>query len=171
MKKIVLVALVALASMSAKAQVYMGGELSIWHNKDAKSTEFALAPEIGYNFSEKWAVGGNLIYEHSKEHDVKKNGFAIAPYVRFSYYENELVRLFVDGGAGFSTEKVKDAGKRENGYEVGLKPGIAIKLNEHFSLVAKCGFLGYRNDYIIGQNGGGLSLTSEDLSFGFHYEF
>lgn len=160
-----------MAGLSAKAQVYMGGELSIWHNKDAKSTEFAIAPEIGYNFSEKWALGGNIIFEHKKLGDVKSNGFAIAPYARFSYYENKLVRLFVDGGVGFSTEKVKGIGESEEGYEVGLKPGISIKLNEHFGLVAKCGFLGYRKDYIIGQNGGGLSLTSEDLSFGFHYEF
>jgi hypothetical protein len=171
MKKIILTALVIVASISVKAQVYMGGELSIWHNNDEESTKFTIAPEIGYNFNEKWAIGANLIFEHEKFEGLKANGFAVAPYARFSYYENKLVRLFVDGGVGYSTQKVKGHGDSLEGFEIGLKPGIAVKLNEHFSLVAKCGFLGYREDYIIGQNGGGLSLTSEDLSFGFHYEF
>lgn len=39
----------------------------------------------------------------------------------------------------------------------------------HFSLVAKCGFLGYKDDYM--GNGFGFSASSEDLTFGFHYEF
>ena len=47
----------------------------------------------------------------------------------------------------------------------------AIKLNNHFSLIAKCGFLGYRDDYAYGTDGYGFSFGSEDLSFGFHYEF
>ena len=47
----------------------------------------------------------------------------------------------------------------------------AIKLNSKFSAVAKCGFLGYRDDYMTGDNGYGFAFTSEDLSFGFHYEF
>lgn len=88
----------------------------------------------------------------------------------FSYYENKIVRLFIDGGFGFATTKVKDGGDAINGFEIGLKPGIAIKLNQHFSLVAKCGFLGYKDDY-MNNSGFGFSASSEDLTFGFHYEF
>jgi hypothetical protein len=44
-------------------------------------------------------------------------------------------------------------------------------VNEHFSVVAKCGFLGWREDYSLGSDGQGLLLSSEDLSLGFHYEF
>jgi hypothetical protein len=76
----------------------------------------------------------------------------------------------VDGGFGFSTQKVKGFDS-VNGFEIGFKPGIAIKLNSKFSAVAKCGFLGYRDDYMTGDNGYGFAFTSEDLSFGFHYEF
>ena len=30
-----------------------------------------------------------------------------------------------------------------NSWNIGIKPGIAIKLSDHFCLVAKYGFLGY----------------------------
>ena len=90
-----------------------------------------------------------------KEHyTVKTTGFAIAPFARYSFYENKIVRLFVDMGMGFSTVKVKD-GDSTNGFEIGLKPGIEIKLNNKFSLVSKLGFAGYRDDYYKGENGFG----------------
>ena len=57
MKKIGLFLFVVLATLSVKAQVYMGGEISLWHNDDAYATTFALSPDVGYNLSEKWAVG------------------------------------------------------------------------------------------------------------------
>ena len=53
-----------------------------------------------------------------------------------------------------------------------MKPGLAIKLTDHFSLVTKYGFLGYRDDYMLGAgNGYGFNFSSEDLSIGFHYTF
>ena len=106
-------------------------------NDDANTTSFKLAPEIGYNLSEQWALGVELQFNHEYKEHISTNTFAIAPYARFSYYENKIVRLFVDGGFGFATTKVKDGGDAVNGFEIGLKPGIAIKLNQHFSLVAK----------------------------------
>ena len=84
--------------------------------------------------------------------------------------ENKVVRLFIDGGLGFSTQKVKGLDS-VNGFEIGFKPGIAIKLNDKFSVLAKCGFLGYRDDYMDTESGYGFGFTSEDLSVGFHYEF
>ena len=136
MKKIVILLFVAMVALSAKAQVYVGGTVSLWHNDDVDATTFTLN----------------------------------APYARYSYYENKVVRLFIDGGLGFSTQTVKGA-DAVNGFEIGFKPGIAIKLNDKFSVLAKCGFLGYRDDYMNAGSGYGFNFTSEDLSFGFHYEF
>ena len=170
MKKILMLLFVVMATLGAKAQVYLGGEISLWHNDDADVTTLTLSPEVGYNLNNKWAVGGNLRFLHQEEDNVSTNGFALAPYVRYSYYENKVVRLFIDGGLGFSTYKVEDF-DNINGFEFGFRPGIAIKLNNHFSLLAKCGFLGYRDDYMYGADGYGFSFSSEDLSFGFHYEF
>lgn len=172
MKKIVLFLFVAMATLSVSAQdIYMGGAVSLWHNDDADVTSFKLAPEVGYNLSEKWALGVTLEFAHGAIlEEAKVNRFAIAPYARYSFYENKIVRLFVDGGFGFSTIKPKHQ-DAVNGFEIGVKPGIAIKLNQHFSLIAKCGFLGYQDDYSEYGSAFGFKFGSEDLSFGFHYEF
>ena len=166
----VILLFVAMAALSAKAQVYVGGTVALWHNDDLDATTFALNPEVGYNLNEKLAIGGVLTFAHSKLDEGKYNAFALAPYARYSYYENKVVRLFIDGGLGFSTQKVKGLDS-VNGFEIGFKPGIAIKLNDKFSVLAKCGFLGYRDDYMDTESGYGFGFTSEDLSVGFHYEF
>ena len=171
MKKIVVFLFVAMATLMVNAQdIYVGGSLGLWHNHDADATSFTLTLEVGYNLNDNWALGVTLAYAHGEVNSACVNKFGLAPYARYSFYQNKVVRLFVDGGFGFSTSKVKhhDA---VNGFEIGVKPGIAIKLNKSFSLIAKCGFLGYRDDYMVGDNGYGFGFTSEDLSFGFHYEF
>lgn len=65
MKKIVLFLFVAIATLSVKAQdLYMGGTVGLWRNDDANTTSFKLAPEIGYNLSEQWALGVELQFNH-----------------------------------------------------------------------------------------------------------
>ena len=172
MKKLLVSLFVMVAALSVNAQdLYMCGVFNLWRNGDANRTNFTIAPEVGYNLNEQWAVGVTFSYSHDYFEKMKRNSVAIAPYARFSYYENKIVRLFIDGGLGFSTNRIKGADKATNGYEIGLKPGIALKLNKNFSLIAKCGFVGFRDDYSVTEDGFGISLQSEDLSFGFHYEF
>lgn len=176
MRKIVMFLFVVMMALSAKSQVYVGGTVSFWHNDDVDATSFMLAPEVGYNLNEKWAVGVALGFAHQKysldDESVKGSAFAIAPYARYSYFENKVIRLFIDGGVGFSTSKV-DGFDSVNGFEIGFKPGISIKVSKHFNLLAKFGFLGYRDDFNgnSSNNGYGFAFTSEDLTFGFHYEF
>ena len=131
MKKIVLFLFVAIATLSVKAQdLYMGGTVGLWRNDDANTTSFKLAPEIGYNLSEQWALGVELQFNHEYKEHISTNTFAIAPYARFSYYENKIVRLFVDGGFGFATTKVKDGGDKrfrdrsEPGYRYQVEPAF-----------------------------------------------
>lgn len=45
MKKFVILLFVAMAALSAKAQVYVGGTVALWHNDDLDATTFALNPE------------------------------------------------------------------------------------------------------------------------------
>lgn len=170
MKKIVLLLFVAIATLSVSAQdMYVGGSFGLWRNSDQNQTSFTVAPEVGYNLNEKWALGVELNYTH-KYNEVATNAFAIAPYARYSFYENKAVRLFVDGGFGFVTAK-QDEADAVNGFQIGFKPGIAVKLNKQFSLVAKCGFLGYQDDYSESGSAFGFDMSSENLTLGFHYEF
>lgn len=177
MKKIILFIFIAIATLSVKAQgVYTGGSLGVWHNDDADRTSITIAPEVGYNFNEKWSLGVALDYTHEtlKITDSKKatiNKFAIAPYVRYSYFEKGIVRLFLDGGFGIATVKYGDSKSNENGFNVGITPGLSIKLAEHFNFITKVGFLGYQEDYFEEGSAFGFKLSSENLTFGFHYEF
>ena len=175
MKKILLVFAVMLGFVSAQAQeMYLGGGISLWRDTDDDRTLFSIAPDFGYNLNEKWAVGGELGIAINGKGDNSRQwrAFAIAPYARYSYYENKVVRLFIDMGLGFSTTKVKD-GNRDNGFEIGFKPGLAIKLNGRFSFITKVGFAGYRKDYYrsVGENGFGVAVDGENISIGIDYEF
>ncbi len=175
MKKVLMTLVVMFAVMTAYAQeMYIGGGIALWHNHDADKTLFSITPEFGYEFNKKWAVGGRIGYSHSvkeiEDYDYTINAFVFAPYARFSFYENKVVRLFLDMGMGVSSYKAKHHDS-ECGFELGIKPGLAVKLNNHFSLVAKVGFAGYRDDYYYGEDGFGVALDGEDLSFGIEYAF
>ena len=147
--------------------------ISLWRNNDVDKTSFSITPDVGYNLSEKWAVGVELAYAHNGYDGDKlnSNAFALAPYARYSFYENKIVRLFLDMGFGFSTYKEKHVDS-VNGFEIGVKPGLAVKLNDNFSFITKVGFAGYRDDYYRGEeNGFGVGLDGENISIGIEYEF
>ena len=175
MKKIAVLCLILMSALAVKAQVYVGGAVGFWHNDDLDATSFEISPEVGYNINENWAIGATLGFAHEKVSKegikVKANAFAFAPYARFTFFESKVVRLFIDGGMCVSTYKMKGFDS-ESGFEIGLKPGISLKLSEHFNFVTKYGFLGYRDEYLgKGSDGYGFALSSEDLTIGFHYEF
>lgn len=178
MKKIILLLFVACATISVNAQVYVGGTAGFWRSDkdDSEVTAFTISPEIGYNLSEKWAIGAELGYEYAKVEGLKNDILFINPYARYTYCETGIVRLFLDGGFGIASGKV-NGGDSETGFEIGIKPGVAIKLNDKFSLITKIGFLGYRDDY--GTDGGyyettngfGFNLSGTDLRLGFQFNF
>lgn len=177
MKKIVCMLVVALVAISASAQVYVGGSFGISSQKtetvaESKTTTIKILPEIGYELNEAWSLGTVIGYEHAKTGDLKMNTFTIAPYARYHFLENDMVKLFADGGFGFSTSKVKGSDAL-NAWNIGIRPGIAVKLSDHFCLVAKYGFFGYEKQDIIGgeQKKFGLDFDTDELNFGFHYIF
>mgnify|MGYP000164412886 CR=1 FL=1 len=179
MKKGLLLIVVMVAAIAVKAQdIYVGGSFNVWRNSTGNTTSFKVAPEIGYNFNETWALGAELDYSHDYNGSLSTNAFSVAPYIRWSYYQNDAVRLFLDGAAaigfdGLHGKKFAGGHLLEGGgvEQIGFRPGIAVKLNDHFSFIAKYGFLGYRRNVNTPGDSFGLKLTSEDLSIGFHYAF
>lgn len=69
MKKIMLSLAMALVSVCASAQVYIGGTAGISSNKigdgDSK-TAYTLMPEIGYQFNNKWEAVSRLVSRRAK---------------------------------------------------------------------------------------------------------
>ena len=174
MKKMLLILAVMMVSLAAQAQeMYLGGGISLWRNTDIDKTAFSISPDFGYVMNEKWAFGGELAFAYQgMEDDLHETSFAIAPYARYSYFQNKIVRLFLDLGFGISYNKIKHADST-TGFQIGIKPGLAVKLDHHFSLVTKIGFAGYRDDFHGHKsgNGFGVDLEGEHISFGIEYEF
>lgn len=172
---IVVILIGLFAVNTAKAQNsgwWLGGKVGYWHDKadnGSKADHFSIAPEFGYDFNAKWSLGASLGYESlsTKLNGDKDNNnvFIIAPYARYKYYNSGILTLFVDGGFGIAAA---DA----DGFQIGLSPGLAVKITDRFSFLTSVGYLGYRKDHFNnGGEGFGLSLASSDLKFGFFYSF
>lgn len=71
MKKTIIAAVLALTSMAASAQVYVGGQigftsssvdLDIEGSSSISGTSFKILPEVGYKINDQWAVGMQVGY-------------------------------------------------------------------------------------------------------------
>ena len=175
MKKLLLAVMVLVASATAtKAQFYIGGSLGFWSNSWHYSrgiTSFNIAPDAGYSFNDRWAVGLAVGFDmdiYQKNHPYYPNNryyFYAEPYARFNYFSTDRIKLFLDGVVGISLNH-----NGLEGFQVIIRPGIAINLTDHFSLDGTFGTLGFRQDYRNTNSGFGLDLTNS-LEFGFYYSF
>ena len=183
MKKILTLAVLAVASLAATAQTYIGGSVGLGYDIDSEKVNFTLAPEVGYNLNSKLAIGTTLAYSYNGELKVNdkaqtvQNIFNFDPYVRYTFArvaENKL-SFFCDGtvGVGVVKNEGADAGAT---WKVGFKPGMSYALSSKCSLVAHFGFLGYEgaddNAKVLGQkNKVGFDFGSLNLSFGAYFTF
>ena len=180
MKKIMMIAAMMVAAVSANAQVYLGGSVGVATSSyDGNSTTvWSILPEVGYNLNEKWALGMTIGYGESRV-KVKNAGtekvktFQVSPYDRYTFVKFDKINLFVDGTVGYQHENY--AGVKTNTFGLGFKPGIAVNLNDKLSFVAHAGFLGYENSKVKGDdkstNSFGFGINGNSLSFGVYYNF
>ncbi len=181
MKKFLAIAIMLAASISASAQLYLGGSIGLNRNTSENETNLTIAPEIGYNLNSTWAIGGELAYNYKYDDGLSTNVFAIRPYARYTYYScaDNRVNLFVDGGFGLGFGKAKYAGESSDTvvlYSIGFKPGVSFKVNDKFTLLAHFGFLGYSGGNDTAKDAGypetfGFDFSSMNLSLGMHYNF
>ena len=92
------------------------------------------------------------------------------PYVRYTAVKSKLINVFVDGGVGFGS--YKDKGTQ---FELGLRPGVAVNLNENISFVAHVGFVGFESFSPKGDgdssNTVGVDLDGNNVTFGLYFNF
>ena len=184
MKKIMMTLAAVAVAATMNAQTYVGGGIGFQTTSqgDYTNTVIKLVPEIGYNLDENWAVGVALAYGHTKnsvetagvETSVKTDVFGINPYARYTFAKFDKINLFVDGGLEYVHTKAGD--DKNNTFSIGLKPGVAVNLNDKLSFVAHVGFLGYQNskddyDGAKAANTFGFDLDGSSLSFGLYYNF
>lgn len=188
MKKFYAFALLAasICGTAAAGNGYIGGSLGFEHNESKGSpatNEFRILPELGYNLNDKWAIGTTIGYDykHFCGYDTDSHIFEFNPYARYSYFrtDNNLVQLFVDGGAGIGCGwyKVGDEdGHTSVIWNIGFRPGVAFNLTDSFSIVTHIGFLGYEGAnnaaYDAGYNRrGGLMFDTRHIDLGFYFNF
>lgn len=180
MKKFLLMAVMAIMTLGASAQGkwYSGGQVTFGRTTESasgvKSTQVTVLPEIGYNLTDNFAVGGVLGVSYRKSGGEEKTVFRVNPYARYTYFNSERVHLFVDGGVDFGIGRAHGSTAVE--YGIGFRPGISFDLSDKFSLVAHVGFLGYQGGNRPAKRNGapenwGLDLNSNNLMFGFYVHF
>lgn len=187
MKKFILAAFVAVAALTANAQLWVGGEIgfnaakSTAHgNTLAKSNKFVVAPEVGYKLNDKFDVAVLIGYSHAKNNKlfnydqnyVNGNGFVINPYVRYTFAKAGDFSFFADGGFGYAL--LHESGmKSANAWEIAVKPGIAYALSDRVSLVAHVGAAGWQfvKHGDVKTNGWECGVNGNNISFGAYVNF
>lgn len=177
MKKILLAAVVALASFTAKAQVWVGGNVGfgVANVSDVDVTLFTILPEIGYKLNDNWDLAIKIGDEYTKvEDEDAANAFVVNPYARYTFYKTGKVGFFLNMGFGIKTGDFYDSnfGKAyadETAWNVSIAPGVKFDASDKVSFVATIGALGYKacgDDHVFG-----LNVNGNDLQFGCIYNF
>jgi opacity protein-like surface antigen len=151
-----------------KGQFWVGGSISTGSNDEVgrvKNSNYSIAPELGYAFSDKWAMGlrvgfGQTKYAYDPEYsgtdENVDNTFSIAPFARYSFFTWKSVKLFVDGGVSYvrgkgENKEIDNVGEENeidngshstsNSYGVFISPGVSLRLGRAVSLTGSINLL------------------------------
>lgn len=179
MKKFLTLAVLAIASLSASAQWYLGGTFGVNRNDTDNTTSFTLAPEFGYGFNDTWSLGGTVAYQYKYLSGLKSNLFSLNPYARWTFARvaDDKLHFFVDGGLGLGIGSTNDGNEKTAvTWNIGFKPGVSYNFNEHWTILAHIGFLGYNGANDAAERGGyknsfGLDFSTLNLNLGVYYNF
>lgn len=191
MKKMILTALVAVASLAANAQVWVGGEIGYGHQRKtqdkvelSKSNNFSLLPEIGYKLNDKFDVATVIGFCHGENNaemmgiDIPvnyeyANAFVLNPYLRYTFAKAGDFSFFADGGFSYVHAHVCGDENSTNAWQIAIKPGISYALSEKVSLVAHIGGLAYSYAKYdnIKTNGFDMGVSGNNITFGAYVNF
>ena len=167
MKKIVLILALAVLSLTGQrlgAQTpYVGGSLTL-----AYADHFTFNQHFfgGYEFNDKWAVGGGLgldVSTYGNGHGVV-GGF-MGAYVRFTPWHNNL--LYTD--IKWRTELLLQDSVGVSGADIGFVGSLRFRVTNHFDVFADFLPVGVR--YSGGDTYPLIGILGNGCSLGVHYRF
>lgn len=195
MKKVILVAVMALLSANLFAQVFIGGSLGINTtsnvdrvlNANNSNFGFTLAPNVGFKINDDMAVGGRLTFTTSSTTAgaVVTPGpvtFGIQPYFRYSllYFGNFAIAGEANFGLSFTgqTNTITAPGTPDiinktssTRFSLGVTPVLLYELNKHITLEANLNVLtvGFTSlsTKATTQTAGATTTTRDDSSSNF----
>ncbi len=163
MKKAFVFVLLSLATFLASAQKtwFVGGTASIGY---LNNFTFAVEPQFGYEFSDRFAMGTGIgLTLMDDGYYTSVIGIA-EPFLRFCVWHNE--RFFVDlkttAGFGFTDELIL--------CQVGVRPGLRFRINDHWDISADLGLFGARYSYSDGWRPE-LGINAVNAAVWFAYRF
>ena len=166
MKKVLVVIVLALVAFTAKAQFYVGGSLGL-NAAQGGAAVINVVPEVGYAFNDNMAAGCVLGWSNDGTLNMfDDSAFTVAPYFRYYFVDLGPIRLFADAQLEllFLTNADNNPATRTT-FGVGVAPGIAIPVTDHFSFVGHLGSLGYYNGAF------GLNFSGNNVLMGVYYSF
>ena len=172
MKKIIfaillLVGMAAQGQAQEKGRLWIGGSIGVSsgdtnamdmdndRRTSQKSNSYSIQPELGYAFSDRWAVGirlgigqGKTTYsQDDNERKDKSTTFGVAPFVRYTCFNRKRLDIFVDGGLAYNRDrrKYEQYNPRihytSNSFGIFMQPGFSFRLSPCISLTGRLDFL------------------------------
>jgi len=180
MKKIILMTFVAMTSLTVYAQSYIGGSIGFGvsntqiagkiRNGGTTTTTFGIAPEFGYNFNEKVAVGMSVGAQNTSV--MRRDNItdiSVDPYFRYKVGKAGPFTFFGDVVAEW--ESTITGGESSSSYGIGLRPGVSVDLSKNWSAAATTVLLSHKywaNEEISQTQ---FNIAPCQLSVGFYYNF
>ncbi len=188
---ILFVASLTVTSQAQNRKFWVSGSFGFSSAEIGSNTSqnaISIQPNLGYFFSDHWAVGIRFGLEHSKlktgnTTDIQR--FSVAPFARYVFMRWKALTLFVDGGVDFSDVTDSEDGvvedARLSSFGFFVKPGFSVRLTDRFSLVGNTNFfsanyaqssIGPRGDktktFAAGLNS---PLNLDNFTLGFSFKF
>ncbi len=170
-------AIVVIATISAKAQAAQEGSILLYGNldftssKDAsgnKTSNFSIMPGIGYQFNDKWTAGLNIGIGSSSR---TENGgasqtttsFNVGPFLRCTHTLSNIFSVYGQLDLGFLSTTYPSPEPSSSGFVARIWPAVAINVNNGFALNFAFGGISYESSKVSGASN---SASSFDLTFG-----
>jgi hypothetical protein len=185
MQKILLAAFVAVVSLTANAQLWVGGELGYNYQRTTnhkvevgKANNFSILPEIGYKLNDKIDVAVEIGFLHGEDgakmmghtvgNDQYANAFILNPYLRYTFAKAGNFSFFADGGFTYGNIHICGDDNSINAWQIAIKPGISYALSPKVSLVAHVGSAGWQfaKQGDVKTNSWGCGVSGNNITFG-----
>ncbi|MDO5321323.1 MAG: hypothetical protein Q4F39_02920 [Bacteroidia bacterium] len=155
-KKVIIIAALLFASLTARGQLYLGGGIGI--GTSGNGVAFTFAPDISYRVSNNFLVGAQASYRTGYDR------LAVTPYARWHILPLEgIVSIFVSATAPFEFyPDYTTIGLR-------LRPGIAIRVSQGVYMLVHIGSFGYSEVFQNGRHYGDwvAAVDGNNISVGF----
>lgn len=158
-KKIFMACLLLACTLCAKAQVYLGGTLSVntqsFRTSDNTETvnTFTFEPEVGYNISKAWAVGMSLgVGTTTGSSNTDATIWGITPYVRWTFARVKIVDFFATAAYSYLNTHYEQGTGTMHTHSGILSPGLLVNLSDHWQLAGMMHLFRYSSYTIRGEN-------------------